>query len=295
LWIGLVRNAILVLAARSPLTLSYMTQVLLDPDIHFFVHVDSKVDISNFTSLCCPPNTTFIESRKHVFWGGFEMVRAEVALLDHAFADPSFERFTLVSDDSFPLHSPVDLKDKLAVNVQRIGAGVVTSDLVRQRYTRFYYFDSDATNPQFRPPEGRCFSSRETADIADLAALLGRGKKPLPSYRQGSQWWSLTRAAVNHFLHIYRDDAHLRDSFRFSSVPDEHYIQTIIGAEGDRWGFTNSPMHTDFSKDPKPYVYKSVEELEPALASEHLFVRKVAADGALLKTLADIIGRNQQR
>jgi hypothetical protein len=280
-----VRIAILVLAARAPVVLEKQISSLAADNFHFFVHLDAKVDAEAFGFVRASNHATQIETRYNVFWGGFNMVLAELALLRAAMSDPSFERFILISDDSFPIKPAARLADMLAEDCQRIGVHDATNTVFEPRYQGFYFFDSDATNPQFRPPENRSFLPQDFEALRSLDALQRRGKKPIAKVFHGPQWWSLNRSAAAYILEVAAEDEHLRDSFRFSSIPDEHYLQTILGLAPQQWRICGTPMWFDFSKDPKPYVFSNISEMDACLRSDRRFVRKVASDPVFLAQL----------
>jgi hypothetical protein len=283
-----VKIAFLVLAAKSPEVLKKYVPLFSSPEFHFFVHIDKKASGDEYGFLFAHANVTVIAERYKVFWGGFNMVLAELALLKAAVSDYDFERFVLVSDDTFPLHSPARILATLREDCLWIGQYEVSRQHpVSARYEGFYFFDSDATSAQFRVPEQRWILPADLDHIRDLERLVQRGKKPIARLFQGSQWWGLPRDAVSHILSVVGEDEHLRESFRFSCVPDEHYFQTIIGMAQRPWRIRGTPMYVDFSREPKPYVFRTVDEIAPARQSGQLFIRKVASDPDLLAALAE--------
>jgi len=283
--------AVLVLAYRAPAVLEKCLAMLEDRSIHFFVHLDRKAALSEFSFLGAASHASLIPQRFDVYWGGFNMVRAELALLNFAYQYDGYKRFILISDDSFPLLSAAKLRKALLSDANWLDQHKTKKPGYLKRYDEFYYFDSAATDARYRPPEDRNIGADQLRDLKELESLLRLGKKPIKQLYQGSQWWCLSRAAVDYLLPVVRNDSHLHESFRFSLVPDEHYIHTIIGNSEQNWSIRPSHMYFDFSKDPKPFVYSDIEQLERALSSDRLFVRKVAGDRSLLETLADRIAK----
>ncbi len=121
----------------------------------------------------------------------------------------------------------------------------------------------------------RFITNEDTVQIADLASFRLRGKANVPIFK-GGQWWCLTSDVADYILRVHDEDEHLRQSFRFSLIPDEHFIHTIIGLSPTQFSLSSNPMWTEIERNPSPWVFSSVDELRPALDSGYLFVRKVA-------------------
>jgi len=99
-----LRGAILVLCFREPNVLRAALPVYRAADLDVFLHVDAKLDQAAYLRALGPPaaDCRLVEDRQTVFWGGFSMIRAEMALLRDALQRDAYDSFTLVSDDSFP-------------------------------------------------------------------------------------------------------------------------------------------------------------------------------------------------
>jgi hypothetical protein len=262
---------------------------LFDPEhFQFYVHVDQKASISEFEFLRAYSNVTTIRDRLNIFWGGFNMVRAEIALLSAAISNQQCQAFMLISDDSFPLRSGEHIRAAVLAEENWIDQHELNDGYFLDRYRNYHYFDSMATDPQFRPPETRTIGMDEIQDMKDLEALLRVGKKPVKLY-QGAQWWCLSKTASLYLLRMVDEDSHLKESFRFSAVPDELYFQTVIGNSGENWPIRPTQMYFDFSQNPKPFVYSNMEQLATPFSSDRLFVRKVLGDKAFLQAIIERI------
>ena len=213
------------------------------------------------------------------------MVLAEMELIRVALNFAPFDRLVLMSDDSFPLRSVSAMKASLRTD--QLWIGQHTPDWARQRYDSFCFFDSEATNPKNHHLLERNFGGDDFAAIRRMEALQRSGKKVVPTIYFGSQWWCLTADAAQHVLAVHERDVHQRQSFQFSVIPDEHYIQTIIGVEQGLWRIRPTLMHFDLFRKPKPFVFDNIADMEAALASKRLLVRKVAHDDRFLRDVED--------
>lgn len=279
-----LKIAILVLAHKAPEVLQYQIEALRHPQIHHFVHLDPKADPEKFDFLK-DTNIQCVSAPHNIFWGGFSMVEAEISLLRLA-NDNGYDRFVLVSDDSFPLMRASDLIKSLEPPLNWAGRLKSSTDWPLQRYADFFFYDSHGTNPRSHAGSLGKFDAREASTFLDLANLMVTGKRPIPRFYHGSQWWVLTKPAADRVLNVFDDDLYLKMSFRFSAIPDESYIQTIVGNAFPREMGERTLMWTDFSRQIRPHIFTDVRDLSGAFESGYPFVRKIEGDMRLLEHLS---------
>lgn len=282
-----MKIAFLVLASGAPAVLdSHAAAFEADPDIHFFVHLDAKVSLTAFAAPQSRSNVTFIVARRPIYWGGFNMVRAEIELLSAALNHASgFDYVALISDDSYTLRSGQALKAALPAADAWIDQNPIEPALDYLRYARFYCFDAAPFSARTLPAEERHVTEADSAELVALETLRARGKAALTRLYQGAQWWCLSREVAADVVAAFTANEHIRESFRFSAIPDEIVVQTMVGLAGRPWTLQRSPMFYDFSREPKPFVFATLGDLEEALRSPCLFVRKIVADERLLAAL----------
>jgi len=278
-----LRIALLILAYRAPVVLQAQLKIYAGTDAAVYVHLDSKAKDEDFLFLRDHKNVTLAPTRIDCYWGGFTLVRCALLLLEMAVRD-GFDQYVLISDDSFPLLRMGDIKAMLAGGINVIGNPVGPE---YQRYARSCYFDCPATAPNGERRTPGLFSPAQADDLADLAALMRSGKKALPIIFHCAQWWAMTHQAAQRVLAVDRQDKHLRDSFRFSEIPDESYIQTIAGTEFPERFVHRNLMWFDFSREPKPFVFETLDGLQQAIDSRHAFARKIAPAPQLLAALEE--------
>lgn len=269
--------ALLVLAHGAPQCLELLAQTFEDARFQLYVHVDRKTDLACYAAQRrWPGNLHFLEERLSVHWGGFSMIRATEALLQVALQDPANAVFALLSDDTLPLYPPDRIHQALLSRPDRIDVGLYRRNPpFLQRYTHWYFLDSPATSARPLEVQTRAFDEDALEALERLRRARLRGKYPVPEVWGGSQWWSLGRSTVEPILAELADNIWLRESFEFSAVPDELVFQTLYA---NRRGLTarsfTSPMLTDMTRVPAPYVFRSLEEVPP-LPEGKLFLRKI--------------------
>lgn len=283
------RVALLVLGYRAPAVLRRLVRLLHD-DSRFaiYVHVDVKANLEAYASeMGEAERVDWIAPRLNVYWYGFTMVEAELLLLARGLADAENATLCLISDDSFPLLSPDRLYDELMRDKTRINVSRLGPDHVHlPRYKQFYFFDTPLSN-QHVGAIGRYLDlerirvMRAALDRAEH--LIERGKFQAQPYG-GSAWWSLDRDLAVKVLRMF-DNEHFRESMAFTACSDEIAFQTAVMQFLQAPPKMGTPMISDFSRMPKPYVFSQLAEVVPFVTKQRLFVRKVIPDETLLEQL----------
>lgn len=284
--------ALLVLGHGAPGCLETLARACADPRFRIHVHLDRKVDAAAYSlGRQWPDNLSFVAERHDVFWGGFNMIRATESLAREALADERARVFALVSDDTLPLLPPDRLHAALLSTPDRIDVGLSKRNPpFLRRYTEWFFLDSAATSARPLEVQNRVVDAAALDALERLARLRERGKFPVPEVWGGSQWWSLGRSTLEAILAELADNTWLRESFEFSAVPDELAFQTLYA---NRLGLTarsfTSPMLTDATRVPAPFVFRSLDEVA-AIPAGKCFIRKIATEAA-----ADVMGQLEAR
>ena len=271
--------AILALAFREPAVLAAAMPVYKAAGCDVYVHLDAKASLADYQSAMGPmaQECTFLSERRSIYWAGFTMVQAMLDLMGAALAGGTYGNFALVSDDSFPVREPWLLKAKLTTDHERISVRrIEETEVFAQRYRRFFHFDHQATSLHGRPIESAFVADGFLSALHRLEARRQTGKADLPLY-YGSQWWSLTEAAVHLLIELNETRDDLRESFEFSAVPDEMYFQSVLMSFAPHMKRVESPMLVDWSRQPKPFVFQKLDDVQARIGEDHCFVRKVSA------------------
>jgi hypothetical protein len=164
----------------------------------------------------------------------------------------------------------------------RIDVGLYKKNpIFLQRYANLFFMDSNSTSVRPVKLEDRHINQKCIEDVLRLSQLQKRGKFPLDEVWGGSQWWSMSRTTVQAIVNELSSNLWLRESFEYSAIPDEMVFQTLYARLKNlsTRSFT-SPMFTDMTKYPRPYVYKAISEF-PEIPLGKLFVRKIDNSNAL--------------
>ncbi len=266
------RTAILILA-HQPEKLHFLLD-LLDDRFRIFIHVDAKADMAA-AELRLPDHASLIAPRIPVFWGGWSMMRATIALMEAAREHPSQ---ILISGDALPVRPLAVIADELArddtdyidlIAVQN-DPSLTGTDPRRaierhgwvqpwRRYNQVFW-----DHPLLNPMQGAQAAARYGVPRAQMDWIRGEAQhaaaeilNQIPArpalfdrFYYGAQWWALTGATVRGLLPHLHDPA-TQAFFRYMQVPDEHMIQTILGNRPELFSAGKcfaTPMFTDHAR-----------------------------------------------
>jgi hypothetical protein len=252
--------AVLVLA-HDPVPLQYLLDTL-DARFRIFIHIDAKTALDRIAraGLRLPAHATLVNPRIAVFWGGFSMLRATLALIDAALAEAPFERLVLLSGDTLPVRRNDVLHDTLLDDRREFielvevpddpGLAGTSAETCAARLGwvqpwRFHNrtdWDHILLNPATRAEAAAQYGldqSRADWLRGDAQALVQAALDLLPPrpklfarLRYGSQWWALSGATLRAIRSRLHDPA-VHAWFRHLQVPDEHMIHTVLANELD--------------------------------------------------------------
>lgn len=219
-----MRIAYLMLVHDNPGVLKGLIAALWCKDCGFFVHIDRKADIRQFSGIS-GDNFFLSEERVSVNHSGFTMVEATLLLIRDSLSRPQgYDYFVLLSGTHYPLRSKEYVHRFLETNcgsefisIARMpdeAYGMPLSKLNR------IYFEEDEPVRRF------------------LSRVLARAGLARRDYRKwlgaldpygGSQWWALTREACQYILEFVQSNESVSRFFRNTCCPDEMFFHTILG------------------------------------------------------------------
>jgi tetratricopeptide (TPR) repeat protein len=286
------RVAVLVLAyLQNAAGMERLARYFAAIDAELLVHVDAKVDDSAYREAARRhANLRLMEERLPIYWGGFNTVRAILRGAELADAAGPFDRFVLLTEDTIPLLGPQQVRARLASRVEFMHLVRRPGPAVQRRYRGFYFFDSLATNPRHCDPADRELNDDVMNSFARLRALRARGKASV-DLCHGSTYWALSREAIMTLLERHAQDAHLRESFEFSSIPEEQYFHTILARALPGRQFAPC-LYADFTRPPHPYVFATrAEILGRPQAGPEMFLRKTDMASGEIEAFVDELTR----
>jgi hypothetical protein len=274
--------AYLILAHGNPKQLKRLVGTL-PTSSPIFIHFDSRADRSLYeqsvTLLGGRPNLHFVK-RHRCRWGAIGIVEGTMSLIDAATTSAvPFDYAMLLSGSDYPIKSNQEISLFLRHNW---GHEFIESELLTES-NRWSNHGGNYKTPEKVLSRHLRFRSR----IFRLPGLrtLPAGLKPYG----GSQWWCLTSGALMLISQFVRENADLMKFFRYTFIPDESFIQTILSNSKLQGQITGDEIRLvvwDRPDPPYPATLK-IEDLELILSSKKLFGRKFdsSKDAAILDAL----------
>jgi len=216
------KTAYLVFAYKNPQLLKRAIKMLSTEHCAFFVHIDQKSDIDQFSCIS-GDNVFFTDKRLIVYWAEFSGIEAILLLIRQALdRSERFESFVLLSGSEYPLRSGRYIQTFLEEN-------------------RGFEFISLLKMPSPGKPISRINTLRLESDKPvrrlgwRILAKMGLAER---DYRQhlgglepysGITWWTLSRNACEYVLSFAESNPHVKSFFRDTFAPEESFIHTILG------------------------------------------------------------------
>lgn len=241
--------AYLVFAYRNPHLLRRAIKTLATERCAFFVHIDHKIDIGQFSSIR-GENVFFTERRVVVHWGEFSGVDAILLLIRVALARPeAFDHFVLLSGSDYPLRSGQYIQTFLDENQGSEFISMLKMPSPGKPISRIntVRFESD------RPVSRLAWRALAKVGLArrDYKKCL-RGLEPY----SGITWWTLSRSACEYVLRFIEANPHIERFFRDTFAPEEAFIHTILGNSPLRSRIRGHLTYEDWTDDgPHPTAF----------------------------------------
>lgn len=282
-----MKIAYLILAHNNPRLLSRLVSELSTEHADFFVHIDSKADISAFEALRSQPRVHFCERRNDGAWGDFSLVQATLDIMAMAMRhDSGFTRVVLLSGSTLPVQPTHYIEEFFSrqPDTNFMEAYAMPNETYGKSMGRLAHYWLRRAKPMLRVKWKLQDLINKYAPLRNYQAALGE-LQPLA----GSQWWAITGRACHYMLDYVAEH---RRFVRFShhvDCSDEFFFQTILGNShladtlAPSITYTNwrpGQMSPDTLKDfhlehfAQPLVMNSANHNCPTPAGEVLFARK---------------------
>ncbi|MDI3306229.1 MAG: beta-1,6-N-acetylglucosaminyltransferase [Acetobacteraceae bacterium] len=286
--------AALILAHDNVPQLALLLRWLGRHGARSFVHLDARAhaaqeELARFA----PPRCTVLPPARSfkVAWGGFGMVEATLALMREALNDPATRHLALLSGTHLPLRPAPEVASFLFDGREHIDLGFAAAEPMDQKSLRRFWYHALPGREEESALLRWLNRNSWRLGKRDLARGL-RGMTPMV----GTQWWCLTAECARHVLDFVDANPWYPRFFRFSSIPDETFFHTIIGASPFTRALGSAPLYQRMAGY-SPMVLRAVD-LPAARASGMPFARKfdsrvdaAAVELALFSAEAAVTGR----
>ncbi len=201
-------------------------------DCYVFVHIDKKSSITREEEAClrAMPQVSGVYRKYSVHWGGFSILKCEIFLMKEALLSCDADYFHLISGQDYPIKPLCYFLQFFEENKGKEyirSAHVPNSRWDKYSYKRFqnfYLLDF------FKDKDSK--SLRWINAFVSFQKKLGF-KRRIPDYFEflygSTQWFSITRRAVETLLNYTRRHPAFYRRCRFTFAPEEYYIATVLG------------------------------------------------------------------
>lgn len=270
----------LILAHKNPEQLGRLVDRLCFSGSFIYIHVDKKVDISDFTkAINMKEGVHFVNNRVSANWGAFSLVEATInGLKEMINNNKDVEYISLLSGQDYPIKKNNEIinffegrKGKEFIHFDSFP----TKELINGGMDRIeYYYDYDNE-----------VMKKDQYEIEMKSMGIKREFIENMKPYHGSQWWSLTRECVKYVLDYVDANREVINFYRYTRFSDEQIFQTIImNSKFSQDVVNNNLRYIDWSnidktkldwiKNPPHPKVLSILDYPSLLKSRSLFARK---------------------
>lgn len=216
----------------------------LQPDAHYFVHIDKKSDISPFVALLNRQNVHFLDERIDVRWGTILEVDYQMLLIKAALDYPlHFDRLMTLSGLDYPLWNNTRIsqyfqqmeRKEILSGFDLSTPGVPDENTIIYRLPRPFFaipFLSNQRNQQLSIL-GRVIRTILGKPLPKKLGEKLKLRKPLvlPNgwhLYKGAAWWAISEELGRYVYETYNARPELRQYFTDSFGQAETVVQTIV-------------------------------------------------------------------
>jgi hypothetical protein len=240
----------LILAHNNPRHFQMLLDAIADSNSTVFVHVDAKSSIAEFRGEA-RSNVVFLDNRISIGWGGFSMITASLNLMRESLkCGEEHDYYCLLSGNDYPIKSVQYIRQYLQEHHGRQFMNLVEipNDAVGKPISRVTkYCVSTESLQKYRVPRVIAHKISRLINKLDIQRGYQHALQGMKPYA-GSQWWALTRPAVQHILEFVAANPRVVKFFRNIQIPDESFFHTIIGNSAFRENMQRSLSFCDWSR-----------------------------------------------
>lgn len=281
------RIAYLILAYNDPNQLHRLIRAL-NFNSDFFVHIDKKSDIKDFSFLFNYKNVFVVNDRVDVSWGGFSVVNATKKLV-LAFLNYeeeccySYKKVLLLSGVCYPIKNNKEIHsffdENKAINfIKGMNVSKTNFKIHENSIVHYHYYDVPSFRIHFIKRVLRRFLFWFSYIIKKSKSITIDGKHW--DIYHGSQWWALN-VDVLRILSQKFNNEEINNYFKYSMASDENYFHTLYyNSDFDKEVFKGHKRTSFFANlhviHPSLSKWYDDRDFYNIIKSKKLFVRKVS-------------------
>lgn len=264
-----MKIAILIMAHRLPEQVALLCNCLVHNDIDIYIHIDKKIDVSNFKYAIKTPNTYFIQNRTSTEWGAFSIVDTIINCYKEILNCYKYDYICNISGQDFPIKSMTQLINYIKENY---GAEFIEN--------KPYSLEDNWWQENARRINKYSFINLKFKGkyrIEKIINALTPDRKPPTNivFSGNSGWFCLSNEAVSFVISSYKDKKKLNHYFKYVWGADEIYFSTILYNSTFRNKLIGNLLHTEWLASDKlhPKIFTSQDKIQLQQSSK-FFARK---------------------
>jgi len=259
-----------------------------------YIHVDQKSDQASFLQeLGDNPQVYFIKERQKVYWGGFNAVKATIALLEEAYSSPNcYDYYVLLQNLDYPIRSNAYIEEFFTSS-----KGVEFIRGCNIARTRDWHF---ARKYKIYNQRDDDFYLKKHTKLRKFARYLMLGLKSFSTFFSngviwehgetfdiyyGTAQWAVTRSCAKYIMDFYKSHPAINKRMAHVQFPDEEYFHTAVhnspfkyncvkfDEPEQRWLVNWRNLH--YFEYPREVTVLEEKDYEKIMSQDALFIRKV--------------------
>ena len=230
-----MKIAYLISTFTDPQHLSRLIKALDGADVHFFIHVDAKVDIRPFDELTKGDNVHYLSDRVNVYWGTYSQVEFQMRMIQAALdLSVRFDRLFMLSGQDYPLWSNGQIRDYLSqCGEHELISGIcLDTEEVEESKKRIYRLFRPQTDIRWLSAKANDWLSKALRKFCKLTGM----RKKLWMEVDGKQWhlfkgsdyFCLSHDLAAYVVRTWQEQPAIHQYFKTSFAPSETCIPTIV-------------------------------------------------------------------
>lgn len=222
-----MKIAFLIQAHKNFLQLNALIDRLTKEEHHCFVHIDQKSEtlyVQLAEAYRKNVRVHVIDNRITVNWSGFSQVGVTLKLMQHVKKEKwKFDRIHVMSGEDFPLKSMSDIVSFLKQNSNKEFMAYAPIGNYVWRVRQYNFLTESRFNRKLIVRIWQRLLREVQKLLPDRKILKG-----MPKLYKGSQWFNLSKEAVDYILGFLEDHPEYLDQFEYSACADEHFFQILL-------------------------------------------------------------------
>jgi hypothetical protein len=275
-----MRIACLIMAHRDPSQIERLIKKFDHPGFAFYIHLDAKIGLDDYSYLGQLENVHFIKQRTKVRWASFSFVKALLISFQEILdSGEHYDYVSVMSGQDYPI-KPVEK---------------IYSHLVEKAGSNFICFEEDGSawwNHAISRVHKYHFTNFGFIGRYRFQFLINRilpdRKFPFPYTLYGgprAMCMTLTRDCLIYVVNFFKENKKLRRFGLYSWGPDEFMIPTLIMNSRFKSSVVNNNFYyIDWSRGGSNPKILTVEDFEILTKSDKMLARKfdMVADAEIL-------------